>query len=62
MCKLMGRLSRLKPANLHKKLRQVRLSLRLSQTEMLIHLGYSANKKSLGVLFQLMNLENEGQC
>ena len=41
----MGRSSRPKPANLHKKLKQVRLSLNLSQTEMLIRLEYSADKK-----------------
>lgn len=41
----MGRSSRPKPANLHKKLKQIRSLLDLSQTEMLIALGYSADKK-----------------
>lgn len=41
----MGRASRAKPAKLAEKLKQIRLSLELSQTEMLIKLGYSSDKK-----------------
>ena len=41
----MGRASRAKPAKLAEKLKQIRLSLELSQTEMLIKLGYPSDKK-----------------
>lgn len=41
----MGRASRPKPVKLAEKLKQIRLSLNLSQTEMLINLGYSTDKK-----------------
>jgi len=41
----MGRASRAKPAKLAEKLKQIRLSLDLSQTEMLIKLGYPSDKK-----------------
>lgn len=41
----MGRASRAKPAKLAEKLKQIRLLLDLSQTEMLIKLGYSSDKK-----------------
>lgn len=41
----MGRASRPKPAKLAEKLKQIRLSLNLSQTDMLIKLGYSEDKK-----------------
>lgn len=41
----MGRASRPKPAKLAEKLKQISLSLNLSQTDMLIKLGYSADKK-----------------
>jgi transcriptional regulator with XRE-family HTH domain len=41
----MGRASRPKPKFLAKKLRQIRDSLNLSQTEMLIKLGYPSDKK-----------------
>lgn len=41
----MGRASRPKPKNLAEKLRQIRVSLNLSQTEMLLRLGYSNDKK-----------------
>lgn len=41
----MGRASRPKPRFLAQKLKQIRYSLNLSQTEMLIQLGYPADKK-----------------
>lgn len=41
----MGRASRPKPKFLADKLRQIRNSLNLSQTEMLIKLGYASNRK-----------------
>lgn len=41
----MGRSSRPKPEKLAEKLKQIRLFLNLSQTEMLIKLGYPADKK-----------------
>ena len=41
----MGRASRKRPKHLAKKLRQIRKSLGLTQTQMLIKLGYSADKK-----------------
>lgn len=41
----MGRASRAKPAKLADKLKKLRLSLDLSQTEMLIKLGYPSDKK-----------------
>lgn len=41
----MGRASRPKPQFLAKKLKQIRESLNLSQTEMLIKLGYPTDKK-----------------
>lgn len=41
----MGRASRPKPAKLAEKLKQIRLLLNLSQTDMLINLGYQADKK-----------------
>ena len=41
----MGRASRAKPELLAEKLKQIRLSLDLSQTDMLIKLGYSPDKK-----------------
>ena len=41
----MGRASRKRPKHLVKKLRQIRKSLGLTQTQMLIKLGYSADKK-----------------
>lgn len=41
----MGRASRPKPAKLAEKLKQIRLLLNVSQTDMLINLGYSADKK-----------------
>lgn len=43
--KLMGRASRARPEKLAEKLKQIRVSLNLSQTEMLIKLGYDSNKK-----------------
>lgn len=41
----MGRASRPKPKKLAEKLKQIRLSLNLSQTDMLIKLGYPTDKK-----------------
>lgn len=41
----MGRASRPKPKHLAHKLKQIREHLGLSQSEMLIKLGYSADKK-----------------
>jgi transcriptional regulator with XRE-family HTH domain len=41
----MGRASRPKPIKLAEKLKQIRLSLNLSQTDMLIRLGYPTDKK-----------------
>ena len=41
----MGRASRPKPEKLAEKLKQIRLSLNLSQTDMLIRLGYPTDKK-----------------
>jgi transcriptional regulator with XRE-family HTH domain len=41
----MGRASRPKPDKLAEKLKQIRLSLNLSQTDMLVKLGYSSEKK-----------------
>ena len=41
----MGRASRPKPIKLAEKLKQIRLSLNLSQTDMLIRLGYPTHKK-----------------
>jgi transcriptional regulator with XRE-family HTH domain len=41
----MGRASRPKPDKLAEKLKQIRLSLNLSQTDMLVMLGYSSEKK-----------------
>jgi transcriptional regulator with XRE-family HTH domain len=41
----MGRASRPKPDKLAEKLKQIRLSLDLSQTDMLVKLGYSSEKK-----------------
>ena len=41
----MGRASRPKPKFLANKLRQIRNSLNLSQTEMLIKLGYASDRK-----------------
>lgn len=41
----MGRASRPKPKYLAKKLKQIRVSLNLSQTEMLIKLSYPTDKK-----------------
>ena len=41
----MGRSSRPKPAKLAEKLKQIRLSLNLSQTDMLIKLDYPIDKK-----------------
>lgn len=41
----MGRASRPKPDKLAEKLKQIRLSLDLSQTDMLVMLGYSSEKK-----------------
>lgn len=43
--KLMGRASRAKPAKLAEKLKQIRLSFNLSQTEMLMKLGYPSDKR-----------------
>jgi len=41
----MGRASRPKPAKLAEKFKQIRLLLNFSQTDMLIKLGYSEDKK-----------------
>lgn len=41
----MGRALRPRPKYLAKKLKQIRIALNLSQTEMLIKLGYPADKK-----------------
>ncbi len=41
----MGRSSRPRPAKLAEKLKQIRLSLNLSQTEILIKLGYPPDMK-----------------
>lgn len=41
----MGRASRPKPKYLAQKLKGIRTSLNLSQTEMLVRLGYSIDKK-----------------
>lgn len=43
----MGRSSRPKPQKLAEKLKQIRLYLSFSQTEMLINLNYDVNKKEL---------------
>ncbi len=43
----MGRASRPKPLRLPEKLKQIRERLQLSQTDMLIKLGYSKDKKEL---------------
>lgn len=41
----MGRASRRKPAKLAEKLKQIRLALNLSQSDMVINLGYPADRK-----------------
>lgn len=41
----MGRATRPKPKRLAEKLKRIRQKLGYSQTEMLIHLGYSSDKK-----------------
>lgn len=41
----MGRASRPKPLRLAEKLKTIRENLRLSQTELLIKLGYSSDKR-----------------